>query len=76
MYLITSSLIAGCVYLADIGHCDFYKCVDKTLRCGKDGYALGFGENYCNKLTEYYDKFTAEVSGRLNVLAQENDTEQ
>ena len=63
LYSITSSLIAGCDYLAGIGHCDFYKCVDNAVPCGKDGYALGFGDRYCNRITEHYNKFTADVSG-------------
>ena len=62
MYATTSPVIAGCAYLADIGNCEFYICADNAVPCGDHGYALGYGYRYCNRFSEYYNKFTADVS--------------
>jgi len=32
------------------GGCDFYRsCVEDKFQCGPDGYALGYGEKYCQR---------------------------
>ena len=35
-----------------IGTCEYYNCVEtERLSCGADGYPLGYGANYCEKLS-------------------------
>jgi hypothetical protein len=35
-----------------IGSCEYYSCVeDERLSCGEKGYPIGYGLNYCTKLT-------------------------
>jgi hypothetical protein len=39
--------------------CSFYRsCVETAHPCGDDGYALGFGERFCNVFMEHDDAFT------------------
>lgn len=40
--------------------CTFYRrCLEAAVPCGPSGYALGFGEPYCNKFRENYARFSA-----------------
>lgn len=35
-----------------IGSCEYYSCIeDERLSCGDEGYPIGYGVNYCEKLT-------------------------
>lgn len=35
-----------------VGSCDYYACVEtERLNCGPQGYPLGYGKNYCEKLS-------------------------
>ncbi|OQR94654.1 hypothetical protein ACHHYP_01021 [Achlya hypogyna] len=39
--------------------CGFYRsCLEAAHPCGPQGYALGFGEFYCNKFAAYKDSFS------------------
>lgn len=39
--------------------CSFYRqCLESHVPCGADGYALGFGEVFCNKFVENIDRFS------------------
>ena len=36
-----------------LGTCEYYACIDDVrLPCGGDGYALGYGQAYCEKFTQ------------------------
>src|SRR6187399_553833 len=40
-----------------IGTCEYYSCVEEErISCGAEGYPLGYGVNYCEKLSalEFY----------------------
>ncbi|KAG4067139.1 hypothetical protein HA402_000130 [Bradysia odoriphaga] len=40
--------------------CSFYRiCLEKRVPCGDDGYALGFGEFYCQAFKENSNRFSA-----------------
>jgi hypothetical protein len=40
--------------------CNWYRtCLEKAIPCGKSGYALGFGERYCNTFNRHYNSFSA-----------------
>ena len=54
-----------CLDLAERGECDFYKCLEKTHRCGHTGYALGYGFRYCDRFTVHFHRLTSEVSARF-----------
>ncbi|KAK2187429.1 hypothetical protein NP493_165g00017 [Ridgeia piscesae] len=49
-----------CLDLAERGECDFYKCLEKTHRCGHTGYALGYGFRYCDRFTVHFHRLTSE----------------
>lgn len=52
-------------------NCAFYaQCLDKAVTCGESGYALGFGEKYCNgfRRTEFSEKGTAWVNSVMVCL--------
>ncbi len=52
-------------------NCAFYaQCLDRAVACGESGYALGFGEKYCNgfRRTEFSEKGTAWVSSVMVCL--------
>ena len=52
-------------------NCAFYaQCLDKAAGCGELGYALGFGEKYCNgfRRTEFSEKGTAWVDSVMICL--------
>ncbi|OXA40222.1 hypothetical protein Fcan01_25059, partial [Folsomia candida] len=39
--------------------CSFYsRCLEKSIPCGKDGYATGFGDKYCTKFVKNLSKFS------------------
>lgn len=40
--------------------CDFYRCVDKEMPCGNDGYLLGFGERFCRRFDKILDKLSPQ----------------
>lgn len=51
-----------------IGPCTFYEsCVEATVPCGPTGYALGFGNKFCNLFMDKLDKFSPR--GQKWVLA-------
>ena len=53
----------NCKNLADRGDCEFYnQCVEKTVPCGNEGYAVGYGYRYCNRFALFYEDFTEEVN--------------
>lgn len=38
----------------NLGKCDFYtKCLEKYNSCGKNGYALSYGNKYCKRFNAY-----------------------
>lgn len=42
------------------GHCAFYvQCLERYYPCGKDRYALAFGQKYCQKFTKVHDSNTS-----------------
>lgn len=52
-------------------NCAFYaQCLDKAVGCGESGYALGFGEKYCNgfRRTEFSEKGTTWVNSVMICL--------
>jgi hypothetical protein len=52
-------------------NCAFYaQCLDKAVGCGEAGYALGFGEKYCNgfRRTEFSAKGTVWVNSVMLCL--------
>ncbi|EQC39468.1 hypothetical protein SDRG_02912 [Saprolegnia diclina VS20] len=58
-YNATPALLPACTEPAPQS-CAFYNaCLEVAHPCGAQGYALGFGEFYCNKFAAYKDKFTA-----------------
>lgn len=40
--------------------CDFYRCVDKEMPCGDDGYLLGFGERFCLRFDNILDNLSPQ----------------
>ena len=63
------TLAACAVPLAQ--NCAFYaQCLDRAGACGETGYALGFGEKYCNgfRRTEFSEKGTAWVDSVMVCL--------
>mmetsp|Transcript_22946 Transcript_22946/g.45763 ORF Transcript_22946/g.45763 Transcript_22946/m.45763 type:complete len:431 (-) Transcript_22946:39-1331(-) len=43
--------------------CSFYQdCVESSVACGADGYALGYGGKYCGKFVENLAEFSDEGS--------------
>ena len=56
-------------------NCDFYTdCLEAKFQCGAEGYPIGYGDRYCNKFTENYDKFDEEgkkwIDGTLICLKE------
>ncbi len=47
-----------CEQLSD--SCEYYSCVEAHKKCGKRGYAIGFGKKYCTKFDKYSYKFSNE----------------
>ena len=40
------------------GDCSFYtECLEAQFQCRSDGYPVGYGNRYCSKFLEFYDKF-------------------
>ena len=53
--------------------CSFYQdCVESSVACGADGYALGYGGKYCGKFVENLAEFSPEgetwILGTLTCL--------
>jgi hypothetical protein len=51
--------------------CAFYaQCLDRAVTCGESGYALGFGEKYCNgfRRTDFSEKGTTWVNSVMICL--------
>lgn len=46
----------GCERLE--GHCSYYSCLSKSLRCRDEGYLKSFGQHYC----AYFEKNEARYS--------------
>ena len=45
------------------GNCDFYsQCLESRIPCGRDGYALGYGDHYCRRFGELRSDFNEVVS--------------
>ncbi|RPA87166.1 hypothetical protein BJ508DRAFT_200084, partial [Ascobolus immersus RN42] len=43
------------------GKCSFYTdCIEKKVKCGKDGYAKNYGKKYCDKFSNNKSKFSAK----------------
>lgn len=43
--------------------CSFYsRCLETAVPCGPNGYAIGFGLQYCLKFEKHYERFS--LSGR------------
>ncbi|PRP86882.1 hypothetical protein PROFUN_03630 [Planoprotostelium fungivorum] len=43
------------------GSCSFYtRCVETSVPCGSDGYAVAFGSHYCNLYLQRRQEFTAQ----------------
>jgi len=54
----TISNTTGCVPIAD--DCSFYsRCLESKVPCGEQGYAIGYGQHYCNKFKENSTKFSS-----------------
>lgn len=32
-----------------LGSCDYYRCLENGLQCGKNGYLIGFAHKYCER---------------------------
>ena len=59
-----------CRMMAENGDCAFYvQCVEHHLPCAKHGYALAYGEKFCNKFANFYHYFTDDV-GQFYLTAQ------
>ncbi len=43
-----------CARHLEAGNCDFYRgCLEALFPCGAKGYALAFGEKYCQRFNNY-----------------------
>lgn len=43
--------------------CSFYsRCVENKIPCGRDGYALGYGEYYCNRFKYTFKNYPNDFS--------------
>ena len=52
-----------CQDMAVKGNCSFYpQCVEKRFPCGPNGYALGYGNKYCNIFVKDANCYTSDVS--------------
>lgn len=53
-----ASATTDCQALANDGDCSFYsQCVENKIPCGINGYALSYGDKFCELLTaEQLDK--------------------
>ncbi|CEM01511.1 unnamed protein product [Vitrella brassicaformis CCMP3155] len=50
---------AGNCSAPERGSCAYYtECVEQTVPCGQDGYALGYGNYFCEKFRTQADAFT------------------
>eukprot|EP00818_Percolomonas_sp_WS_P004029 CAMPEP_0117443460 /NCGR_PEP_ID=MMETSP0759-20121206/4705_1 /TAXON_ID=63605 /ORGANISM="Percolomonas cosmopolitus, Strain WS" /LENGTH=234 /DNA_ID=CAMNT_0005235433 /DNA_START=1345 /DNA_END=2049 /DNA_ORIENTATION=- len=47
--------------------CSFYKCLEAKHRCNNGGYALGYGNKYCEKFKSNHYKTTAAVNWTKSV---------
>ena len=53
----------NCQDMAAKGICSFYpQCVESRFPCGSNGYALGYGNKYCNIFVEDVNCYTSDVS--------------
>lgn len=41
-----------------LGTCEYYQCMEKKEKCGKDGYFVEFGLHYCGKYQKEEYKYT------------------
>lgn len=60
------SIQAGLKQLADEGNCSFYTELEKTKKCGANGYLIQYGYMYCNKFGEYYKLFNKDGQKWVN----------
>src|SRR3989344_1899917 len=43
--------------------CSFYReCVEARYSCGESGYALGYGEAYCNRFKDQFEGWSSYIS--------------
>lgn len=43
--------------------CSFYNdCVENRIQCGKEGYALGYGEYYCQRFSQTFADYAEDFS--------------
>lgn len=47
--------------------CSFYRCLEGTVPCGPNGYALGYGLKYCTQFLDNFSKFSAK--GQLWIIS-------
>jgi len=40
--------------------CDYYACVEAAIPCGPEGYALGYGQYYCEKFAKHVAEFSPQ----------------
>lgn len=47
----------------DADDCSFYNdCVENRIQCGKEGYALSYGEHYCQRFSQTFTDYAEEFS--------------
>jgi hypothetical protein len=40
--------------------CDYYACVEAAIPCGPKGYAIGYGQYYCEKFAKHEAEFSPQ----------------
>lgn len=64
--MLATGQATDCASLAANGDCTFYtECVEGRIPCGSSGYALAYGNHFCNAFGELSDSFNAEVRLRV-----------
>lgn len=52
----------------DASDCAFYNdCIESKVQCGKSGYALSYGEHYCNRFEQKFTDYAEEFSSMAHV---------
>ena len=59
----SSAYASECLPNAD--NCGFYNdCVEQKINCGRNGYAISYGEYYCNRFSETFSVHQYEFSSK------------
>lgn len=56
---VSAQLPAGCI--PSQTNCTFYaSCVESAIPCGPSGYAIGYGQKFCNLFTQNFNDFSSK----------------